>query len=86
VQFDSRRLDAPELNRTRFLFRLAATQSRQTPIGIKQKAMPRAFALVAVATPEKRWYQAVSKGSSHKSVAARVGANPWLARGLGDGS
>ena len=53
---------------------------------IKQTAMQLAAALVATATPEKRWCQAVSKGLHHKSVAARFGANPWVARGLGDGS
>jgi len=62
--------------RTRFLVHLAATQSRQTRIGIKQTAIPHASALVAVATPEKLWCQTASKGSSHKSVAARLGANP----------
>ena len=73
---NSRLLDAPELNRARFLIQLAATQSRQTRIGIKQTAIPHASALVAVATPEKLWCQTASKGSSHKSVAARLGANP----------
>jgi len=57
--------------RTRFLVHLAATQSRQTRIGIKQTAIAHAAALVAAATPEKLWCQAVSKGASHKSVAAR---------------
>jgi hypothetical protein len=73
--------DAANLNRARFLVQPAATQSRQTPIGIKQTAIPPAAALVATATPEKRWCQAVSKGGSHKSVAARLGANPWRVLG-----
>src|SRR5687768_3045961 len=51
-----------------FSLRWLRTQSRQTPIGIKRMAMQFASALVASATPEKRWCQAVSKGIVHTTV------------------
>gem|GEM_PF-3273803 len=43
-------------------------------------------ALVTTATPEKRWCQAVSKNTRHRSVAAADGASPKRAHGLGDSS
>jgi len=49
-------------------------------------AMQLACALAAFAAPEKRWCQAVSKGLLTRAWFATDGANPWLARGLGDWS
>jgi hypothetical protein len=36
------------------------------------------------ATPEERWYRAVSKGFAQTRGCRASGANPWLARGAGD--
>src|SRR5688572_30443689 len=63
------------------------TQSRQTPIGIKQDgdaALPPPWWRL----PPQRNVGAkpCPKGFVHTTVAATRGANPWLARGLGDRS
>jgi len=36
------------------------------------------------ATPEERWYRAVSKGFAQTRGCRKIGANPWLARSAGD--
>jgi len=56
------------------------TESRQTPIRIKHYA-DCARALVALATPEERWYRAASKSVAYSSVVANRLAPvfSWLA-------